>query len=108
VWVRECYIPFLTVVGWLFFLDGTIYLDVDFWGGFSMTGCFIRTSIEPGGRRLDTCQTEDGRRFDGREGGRMLHSKVGRCWVEVLGRDYRDGDFGDGVFYDGSLCTGLD
>ena len=34
MWVRECYIPFLTVVGWLFFLDGTIYLDVDFWGGF--------------------------------------------------------------------------
>jgi hypothetical protein len=79
---------------WMDFF-GRDYLDGDFGGGFFMTGCFARNSIEPGGRWLDICQTEDGRRFDGREGGRMLHSKVDGCWVEDLGRDHWGGDFGD-------------
>jgi len=87
---------------WMDFF-GRDYLDGDFGGGFFMTGCFARNSIEPGGRWLDICQTEDGRRFDGREGGRMLHSKVDGCWVEDLGRDHWGGDFWDGFFMTGAL-----
>ena len=38
-------------VGWE--LLGPDYWEGDFGDGFFMTGCFARTSIEPGGRRLD-------------------------------------------------------
>jgi hypothetical protein len=43
-----CCIPKLTVVVWSFL--GPDYWDGNFGDGFSMTGCFARTSIEPGGR----------------------------------------------------------
>jgi hypothetical protein len=69
-----------------------------------MTGCFARTCIEPDGRRLDICLTEDGMRFDGREGARMLRSKVE--WV--VGWECFGSGILERVIYDGFLCTDLD
>ena len=48
--VDGCCIPKLTVIGWRIW-GGTI--GGEFWDGFFYDGCFARTSIEPGGRRLD-------------------------------------------------------
>jgi len=64
---------------------GTGLLELGFWGRVSfMTGCFARTRIEPGGRRMHRGRTEDGRRFDGREGGQLLHSKVDGCCMDLF------------------------
>jgi hypothetical protein len=100
-----CCIPKLTAVVWSFL--GPDYWDRDFGDGLLMTGCFARIRSEPAGRRLYRGWTEDGTRFDGREGGRMLHSKVDCCCMELFGTKLLGQGFWGRFFYDGLLSTDL-
>ena len=90
-----CCIPKLTVVVWSFL--GPDYWVGDFGDGIFMTGCFARTSIAwwAGGRK-------EVRRS---EVGRMLHSKVDGCCMELFGTRLLGREFWGRVFYDGLLCT---
>ena len=75
----------------------------EIWGRVFCDGLIWTELVEPGGRRLDRGMTEVERMFDGRESGRVLHSKVNGCWMGVFGKRLSGPGFWGRFFYDGCL-----